>query len=73
VKRGEEFKEGLQKVKVFIMEFYKARLSEGMAMNDIDKIDFSYYMKLLRLDEEKKTVEQNDKFKHVYIDELNIF
>jgi hypothetical protein len=55
------------------MEFYKARLSEGMAMNDIDKIDFSYYMKLLRLDEEKKVVEQNDKFKHVYIDELNIF
>lgn len=30
-------------------------------------------MKLAQLEEEEKKVEEEEKFKHVYIDDLNIF
>jgi len=63
----------MAKIRVFIGKFYKARIQEGMNVNDVDEMDFRYFMKLLALEEEEKEIEDKEKFKHVYIDDLNIF
>jgi hypothetical protein len=60
-------------MKIWVAEFYKARIQEGMNVNEVDKMDFRYFMKLLTIEDEKKAVEEKEKFKHVYIDDLNIF
>ena len=48
-------------------------MQDGMSINEVDKMDFRYFMKVMNVDQEKKEIEEKEKFQHVYIDDLSIF
>jgi hypothetical protein len=48
-------------------------MQEGMTINEVDQMDFRYFMKVMNVEAEKKEIEEAEKFQHVYIDDLSIF
>lgn len=52
------------------MEFYEARMSEGMSLPDIDKMDLSYYLRIMGREKKEKERQAADADKVVYIDDL---
>lgn len=55
---------------LWLMEFYEARMSEGMSLPDIDKMDLSYYLRIMGREKKEKERQAADADKVVYIDDL---
>ena len=50
-------------MRLWVDEFYKARLKEGMTIKEIDEMDIAYYLKLARMKDhsERKVIEEKEK------------
>lgn len=52
------------------MEFYEARMNEGMSLPDIDKMNISYYLRIKGREKKEKEKQEAAANEVVYIDDL---
>jgi hypothetical protein len=57
-------------MKEWVEDFYKARLKEGMTINEVDKMDIAFYLRLHSSEKKKEVKKEQEANELVFIDDL---